>query len=235
MGMRLLKKSEVFSLKAKEREGEIKQGVQLSKRVDALREVQANEVASLEAFRRSTIANIHAEIERENSKLEAIRGEYDKLQKTLLLGTDDLEKRAVELLAKEVKAQALIDEYEQKLVSLQASETIITKKLHYVSDQEFRASTRLEQAERALQEALVIKESAEALDRQVQTKVAQLAEDRANAEAQWAQQTQYYHSRMEVVLKRENSLDERESALTDRERQVNDRYNTLLQTEKYLK
>ena len=60
--MKLLKKSEINTLKAQERKAEIDQGLKLSRRVDVLRETAAQEEASLEAFRRSSIKAINEEI-----------------------------------------------------------------------------------------------------------------------------------------------------------------------------
>lgn len=90
MGMRLLPKSEIDRVQAEEQRRDVEEGVKLARRIDALREVVAQEEANLEEFRRKTVERIHGEIsqsieERDKARSEASfwRDERAKAQKPL--------------------------------------------------------------------------------------------------------------------------------------------------------
>lgn len=95
--MRLLKKSEIVVLKAKEKQEEIKQGMQLAKRVDTLREVSLEEEKSLNDFRSKTIGIIHEEISKEESKLGELRKEVEELRQEIAFGMSGVYDRQARL------------------------------------------------------------------------------------------------------------------------------------------
>jgi len=97
--MKLLQKSDIVKAKALDRKMEIDEGVKLSRRVDTLREVHANEEASLDRFRRETLKAIHDEVTTESAKLDTLRSEVATIQeqrtlalKPILIERDELEK-----------------------------------------------------------------------------------------------------------------------------------------------
>lgn len=74
MPIKLLQKQEINRLQAQEKSFAIEEGVKLAKRVDTLREIAAQEEASLASFRASTVKAIQEEIKKaENERDEAFR------------------------------------------------------------------------------------------------------------------------------------------------------------------
>lgn len=113
--MKLFKKSEVSTLKANERLLEVQQGMKLSKRVDALREVVAAEEASLEAFRVKTVKAINDEIEQALATLTELRGDVKHLREEIADGTKILDKREEELTHRETELDADQSFFEMKI------------------------------------------------------------------------------------------------------------------------
>ena len=61
--MRLLEKKEIQTLQAKEKTQAVQEGLKLTKRIDGLRELEAETEANYEKFRSSALTGIHKEIE----------------------------------------------------------------------------------------------------------------------------------------------------------------------------
>lgn len=80
MGMRLLPKSEIDKSKSLDRQKEIDEGMKLAKRVDSLREIHAQEEASLATFRDKTLKLIQAEIEDKTSERDSLITEVRDLE-----------------------------------------------------------------------------------------------------------------------------------------------------------
>lgn len=109
--MRLLKKSEIDSAKAGDRKRDIDEGSKLAKRVDALREAQATEEASLEKFRRETIAHINEEIISKTYERDSLSKEVYDLEDRKKIALLPLDSEWLEVKAK----QDELTEYAQKL------------------------------------------------------------------------------------------------------------------------
>lgn len=80
MGMRLLPKPEFEKAKAAEQKREIDEGLKLARRVDNLREVVAQEEASLGEFRSKTVSIIHEQIAAEIQKKDNLTKEVQDLE-----------------------------------------------------------------------------------------------------------------------------------------------------------
>ena len=80
--MRLLPKSELDKKKASQRQREIEEGLKLTRRVDSLREVAAEEDTKLEKYRAKTVAAIQAEIGPLDIKLGTLKKEIKELEDT---------------------------------------------------------------------------------------------------------------------------------------------------------
>jgi hypothetical protein len=103
MTLKLLDKRDVAQLKARERALEVSEGMKLAQRVDALRETQAEEEASLANFRMRTIEAI-------NNETKALEDKKNILQ----LEVDALESRKVQaLLPLTAKENALREQAKQ--------------------------------------------------------------------------------------------------------------------------
>lgn len=114
-GVRLLSKSEIAKANAISKKQEIDEGLKLSRKVDALRELQSKEESELEAFRRASLAALHEEIsglsvQKEKLALE-VREAQDflrkELSKTKQKRLDDLESA---LKSKELELQKRSEE-----------------------------------------------------------------------------------------------------------------------------
>jgi hypothetical protein len=79
--MRLLAKRDIDLKRAAERKSEIDEGIKLSRRVDSLREIQANEEASLHKFRTDTIAQINTEIVAQTKLRDSLCDEVKHLER----------------------------------------------------------------------------------------------------------------------------------------------------------
>ena len=74
MPIKLLTKQEINLRKANEKRLEIEEGRKLASRVDNLRELVAQEEASLASFRAKTVANIGAEIKKLEQEKQTVLG-----------------------------------------------------------------------------------------------------------------------------------------------------------------
>ncbi len=122
MAIKLLTKSEVVVLKGKERQAEIQEGVKLARRVDNLREVAAQEEASLEAFRNRTVAIIKADIDDAVQERDRLHVEIRKLIAEREVGMKPVEAAMRELTLVEHKLEKDQAELNRRMVLLRAKE-----------------------------------------------------------------------------------------------------------------
>jgi hypothetical protein len=80
MGVKLLTKSELSSLKQKAQGRDIQEGVKIKTRVDGLRELWSKTEQDFELYKTSTLATIQKEIEAINLKKEEALAELHKIQ-----------------------------------------------------------------------------------------------------------------------------------------------------------
>lgn len=120
MAMRLLAKSEIDKAKAVEKKREVDEGMKLARRVDNLREIAAQEEASLLKFRQQTVATIHDEIITEQSKLDLLKAEVGSLaeQKVILQKPLDEEWQKLKQDREEFDAKADLLFHRENAVSL---------------------------------------------------------------------------------------------------------------------
>lgn len=97
MPMRLLPKQEVNIRQAQQKKAEIDEGLKLARRIDSLREIAAQEEASLASFRSSTLKAIQEDIKKLENERNAVKKEVDDLRKELKEGTKRLDVRENEL------------------------------------------------------------------------------------------------------------------------------------------
>lgn len=151
--MRLLTKSEIATAKATDRSREVAEGIKLAKRVDGLREIQAQEQAALEKFRRESIATIHDEINAATQKRDTLKIEVDVLEvrkkEALRPLADAWEKigtinKGLELERKELDGR-------EEIVSF--AEEQVTRTLRHADGQLHRANAKREQADKLVFEA----------------------------------------------------------------------------------
>ncbi len=120
--MKLLSKSDVVTLKSKERKMEIDEGVKLATRVDALREKSAQEETRLMKFRDETLQKLHTDIDSKISeldewtrKVDEVKANRDYLLKPLDDKWDELHRKEEEVKRREEDCDSTIAIFEEKI------------------------------------------------------------------------------------------------------------------------
>lgn len=137
----LLKKSEISQAQAIDRAREVQEGMKLSRRVDDLRKLQANEEQTLEKWRTETLSAIGEEIntlegEKEDLKIELIYLREELNKESLLTRNERLHLEDVKL-SLDIKEKSL----EEKEKELSVYETEIAQILKNAKDSAARALT----------------------------------------------------------------------------------------------
>lgn len=154
MSMRLQPKSEVLEKQASEQKQRIEEGLRLAKRVDRLRETQAQEDASLEKFRREKVAAINAEIAETRGILTPLQVEVANLkaERERLMKPLTLEWEAVALARQE--AETLTASADSRVKEAEKAESKARTTLNYaetlmkaVDQARFDAASSLSDAE----------------------------------------------------------------------------------------
>ncbi len=226
--MKLLAKKEITVLKAKETRMAQDEGLKLAKRVDSLREIQAEEEKSLKQFREKTISVINAEIVEQTTIRDLLKGEVAKLQ--------DEKQEALKPLDEEwERVKSFKSELDSKELSLQkqgAELDAVSMQLHNetteIRDEKQRIEHEKERTNQLLREA----------DNQLtqnQQMVSETQKVRTEAETlknilynEIAQKELSFSSRDERQKIRDNEQDLREQELNQRETRLMDRENRLL-------
>ncbi len=187
MAMRLLTKSEIDTAKAAEQKRNIDEGLKLARRVDNLREVAAEEEASLAKFRKEQTAKIHAELEKLYETKGTLIGEVSQLKrerKELMKPLDaelakiykenaQLEKKRDELTSKEI-AISQREKGTKKALTLSAD--LLTKaalKDGRAADLLLDADTKAQEAIETLKNAREVEAKALDLKKEVEQELAE--------------------------------------------------------------
>ncbi len=234
MGMKLLKKSEVLEHKSFERKLEIDQGALLAKRVDSLREIHAEEEASLASFRSKTLNAIHNEIlELSKAKL-ALEGQVQILQSVIDAGTTHVDTLRAELKLSIMEYDAKLQALHLRIDTVALKEGELDALLKEARDNVARAETEKKRADEMLQKADTVLQEAYDYSAIISKKSAQFDE---NVHAI----TNLLEERDAAVRVAEHAnstekrrLDELAVVLGDKERAINDKYAALLQAQKHL-
>jgi hypothetical protein len=184
MALRLLPKSEIASLKAKEQSRQIEEGVKVAKRVDALRETYAKTEQELEAYRIATLGAIGDEIRVLGDKKEKLSGElhdmqqkYDSLmpdisikrnelrqfEKSLKGWEQKLEKREESAALAEIDVAEAKKKTEMLLISQEDNERISRNLLLDAENKKKEAQTTLDTAKKVRERAYIDHENMDAV------------------------------------------------------------------------
>jgi len=106
MTVKLLQKSEIANLKAKQSSREVAEGVKIATRVDGLRELWSKTEQDFENYKTSTLAAIQKEIDAREKKKEVLTGELRQLQSKYDSLMPDISTKRTELA-----------QFEKKLIS----------------------------------------------------------------------------------------------------------------------
>ncbi len=151
--MKLLSKSEISKAAAVDRQREIEEGLKLAKRVDSLREVAAEEDASLEKFRTETLARISKEISEETTKRDVLVVEVVDLEERKRLSLIPITEKWDEVLQKESLVAEQLAEVDKQKQSVANTQSIAEATYADASQQKNRADDMYIRAEKALLEA----------------------------------------------------------------------------------
>jgi len=228
MSMRLLSKSEVTQAKALERQKEIEEGVKLAKRVDALREVGAEEEKSLSKFRSETILSIKNEITAKLDERDTLVKEVEELreERRVLMEPLTEEKQKLENQKQELqKVKKELDERNQELVSREIG---LNGREKDIIIQERRADDMHSTQETLLREAGTLRDEMERKEREANEQLR-----KAYAEAETIMQNAKVketniNRREEAVLKKEDLLREKEIELEKEWEKLKDREATFI-------
>lgn len=183
MSVKLLQKSELQSLKAKERALEVREGVKLATKVDGLRELQAKTEKEFELYKTSTLSAIQEEIAKTNEEKEKISGElrtlkeeYDLLlpeipikrkelaefEKTLMKWEHKLEKREEKAGLSEIDVAEALDTAESIRIMNEDNERISRNLLIQTNKAKIEAEQTLATARKIQEQAIKERQDSEA-------------------------------------------------------------------------
>lgn len=230
--MKLLSKSEIDQAKSKDRQREVSEGLKIARRVDSLREVHAQEEASLAQFRQKSIALIQAEITTESLKLGSLKGEVKELEERKVQALQPVSELKEKLGTREVWLQ----EYERSLNILKSSldlkESDIEGKRKDIKNLEEKIERARVRQNELLLEADNLKRGAKNILDEYQTKVAQVERLRRNTEERLNNREISISNRESSQKIKDKNQDKRERELNERETRIHDREQTFIRTQK---
>lgn len=211
--MKLLSKSEVSKAKAADRQAEIAEGMKLAKRVDGLREVAAQEEASLTNFRNKTLEEITREAKEAEQKRDTLLKEVVELQEQRALALRPLteENSRIEEKRKEIAdAEDRLAKLNKELIE---ERDRIDNRIRELAQIEERTITTHTQVTQHLQESVTLKGDSERKNR-LADEVLQNAQREATILIENAtQQAIGVKAREEAVFAKEEELRTREIEL----------------------
>jgi len=174
MRVKLLPKSELSALKAKQASREIQEGVKIATRVDGLRELWAKTEHDFDAYRVATLSAIQKEIDALGEKRDSLSGELREMQKRYGAMLPGIPVKRKELAQLERNLQTMaekLDEREHATVSMEIDAANAMKKAEDSAERNLKnesASASLlvqsnrnkEESENLLQSARNIQETA---------------------------------------------------------------------------
>ena len=160
MAVRLLSKDEIAKAQNSDKAREIAEGLKISRRVDSLRELMADEETKLEKFRVETLSSIKKEINDLTNEKEALQPEIEKLREEKSQGLKEVgdERHRIELLQEDVETREKI--LSARISEVQQREKEAETNFEESRDALIRSRSRLEEAENLHQIAFQAKENA---------------------------------------------------------------------------
>jgi hypothetical protein len=145
--IRLLSKSEIAKSQSNDRAREIAEGLKLSRRVDGLRELSANEEQALEKWRSETLSAIGREISVLNHEKEDLIAEIHVLRKEKAEGLKKVEGELLSIVSFRNTLDQREHNLDEKLREVINQGKEIEIKLRNSADELERARTQKERAE----------------------------------------------------------------------------------------
>lgn len=234
---RLLDKRVVSSELADEKRRQIQSGINLAKKVDAVRETFQKEESDLESFRRETITRIQKEIdakiiERDNLDKDITRRRGERIQ---LEAPIDLKEAWNEVQLGRLEVTEWKDRLGTQTVEQVAKEAEIAeiaestiKRSETSKEKEKLAERTLNEAESKYEEASVVLDKAKADS-------ARIIEDAKQKEKKVIERELSFEVRENEISDRENRNQTHEIDLSNREKALKVRYDTFIKAQNYIK
>lgn len=235
--MRLLDKRAATAEIATQRAQTIKEGLNLAKKVDALRETLQEENGNLETFRRETIAKVQQEIDVKISEKDFIEGKLIPMREEYerLLLPPDLRKDRAEVQEQLVSLQIAIDKVQTRESELKSESALNTKqKLENEEerqriDEEHRRSTELlSKADALKDDAVKVLFAARAEAKKIINNAKEREEAVAVREVEVA-------DREVQVIKLKQTIDADEIDLASREKKLRVNQEVFIKSQNYLR
>jgi hypothetical protein len=227
MAIRLLTKAEIDRAKADQRKKEVDEGLKLARRVDNLREVAAEEEASLSKFRKETVAKIHEELSTLEAKKSILVGEIGQLKKE----RKELLKPLHEEWALFHREIARLETLREDVLSLKT--TVIEREkgtkealkkaaneLAKAALKDERATELLLDADKASREASLALENAREVEAKVLDKTKKVDQELAERDMAMAAKERGIEMREKAIEEREAELEKEWAKLDDRKAMV---------------
>ncbi len=228
--MKLLQKSEIDKAKALDRQREINEGTKLAKRVDSLREIHAQEEASLNKFRVATLKGIKEET-----------GALEKIKVSLETEVAVLEERKKEALAPITSKLKKLEEreielkgYDQALRDIGSDSHLAWRERELVAE-EHRIATSKDRINKLLVEA-------DEMTQEAKKTLEDVNKNKESLKMNLEEVDKEIHHRLAQVTSKEKGMARREEEIRKAEvelakgwRKLKDREETLLRTVKRVK
>ena len=232
-GPQLLEKRQVNAEVATQKAQSIKQGLDLAKKVDVLRELKMQEEGNLEKFRTETIAQVQREIDAKiderdglEQRLVPMRQEYQ-----LLLTPPDLTKDREEVRTKLANLEQDISEVNQKKSELEQG---IVLNIQRERENEIETNRIAELKRLALkdrEDSDSVLENAKQTSRKMTEESGAILESANQRELEVKNREIQQDAREKILKTREELSAKKEKDLSNRERLLKDRMDTLTRTE----
>lgn len=225
--MRLLKKEELSVAKANDKAKEIAEGLKISRRVDALRELHANEEAMLEKFRIETLTSTQKEIDESIVKRDELIAQVKELEEKLSRLSPKMASTRSELLALKNELADKAKEIQKKSKEIDLKEIDIALILKNSLESEQRAVTHENLTEEIHKKAKEIEEYALNVLKRAEIIEVNALKSKAEAEKAISLRDNDLVSKEKEVLDREELVSYKEKELRMKEVRLIDREKTL--------
>lgn len=228
--MRLLDKKNVSIEVATEKKRQIDQGVQLAKKIDALRETKLSEEEQLALYRKQSIARVQLEIDEKlkerDSVAEQIRQRKSELRE--LRRPLDGEWQSVKE-EKEINRQDRDSNY-QRQMELEQGIALNIQRERLNKEEEQRVSSERERSVKALMEADLMRETAGDVLAKAKIKSDSIMDGATRRDETSSKREKAVEIREREVIKEASRLKKVEVAQRNKDREIADKYATLERT-----
>lgn len=221
--MKLLPKSDILIKKAQDQKQAVDEGKKLAQKVDTLRELAANEEASLDKFRSETLEQIHKETTEAATKRDALLGEVRELESAKREALQPLT-RELELIdeAREELAQKAAHNATQAL-TIDAREQSISAKEKEVGQTLLRVETKEEAVTRKLADIINTETDTKQLNQTAIRLMEEADSIRTKLSTELVHREEQCSSNEKRIILREQQLEADKSALVKEWRLLADR------------